>query len=54
MPFVSRAQQKFLYANPDKIGGKEKLKEWAQDTDFSKLPEKKKPSRMAAAFARNR
>jgi hypothetical protein len=43
MPFVSKAQQKFLHANPDKIGGKEKLKEWDDATDFSTLPARKKP-----------
>jgi hypothetical protein len=42
MPFESKAQQRFLYAHPEKVGGKEKLKEWLAATDFSKLPEKKK------------
>jgi hypothetical protein len=44
MPFESKAQQRFLYAHPEKVGGKEKLKEWSSSTDFSKLPEKKKAS----------
>ena len=39
MPFVSKKQQRFLEANPDKIGGKAKLKEWEGATDFSSLPE---------------
>ena len=42
MPFKSKAQQRFLYAHPEKIGGKEKLKEWSNATDFSRLPEKSK------------
>lgn len=42
MPFKSKAQQGFLYAHPEKVGGKEKLKEWAAATDFAHLPEKKK------------
>lgn len=28
MPFQSKAQQRFLEANPEKVGGKAKLKEW--------------------------
>lgn len=42
MPFQSKAQQRFLYAHPDKVGGKEKLAEWSNATDFKTLPEKKK------------
>lgn len=42
MPFASKAQQRFLYAHPEKVGGKDKLKEWSAATDFSKLPDKKK------------
>lgn len=41
MPFQSKAEQRFLYSHPDKIGGKEKLKEWSSATDFKTLPEKK-------------
>ena len=40
MPFESKAQQRFAYANPSKFGGKEGLKEWSSKTDFSKLPER--------------
>ena len=40
MPFKSRQQQKFAYANPDKFGGKKGLDEWSADTNFSDLPEK--------------
>ena len=40
MPFASKAQQRYLYAHPEKVGGKEKLKEWSSATDFSKLPAK--------------
>ena len=42
MPFASKAQQRFLHANPEKVGGEKKLAEWDKSTDFSKLPEKKK------------
>lgn len=46
MPFQSKAQQKFLYANPEKVGGKDALAEWSADTNFSSLPEKKKKGSM--------
>jgi len=39
MPFKSKAQQRFLYAHPEKVGGKKALKEWSSATNFSKLPE---------------
>ena len=42
MPFQSKAQQRFLYAHPEKVGGKSKLAEWSSATDFKTLPEKKK------------
>lgn len=42
MPFVSKKQQKFAHANPEKFGGEEGLKEWDSATDFSSLPERKK------------
>ena len=42
MPFKSVAQQHFLEAHPDKVGGRGKLKEWEQATDFKTLPERKK------------
>lgn len=41
MPFKSIAQQRFLEAHPDKVGGKAKLKEWEGATNFSSLPKKK-------------
>jgi len=44
MPFQSKAQQRFLYAHPEKVGGKSKLAEWSSATDFKTLPEKKKAS----------
>lgn len=40
MPFKSKAQQGYLYAHPEKVGGKKALAEWSADTDFSSLPEK--------------
>ena len=42
MPFQSKAQQRFLYAHPEKVGGKAKLAEWSAATDFKSLPDKKK------------
>jgi hypothetical protein len=42
MPFKSQAQQKFMFANKDKM---EKqgvdVKEWADSTDYKNLPKKK-------------
>jgi len=46
MPFQSKAQQRFLYAHPEKVGGKEHLKEWASKTDFSHLPNKAKKKKI--------
>lgn len=43
MPFASKAQQRYLEANPDKVGGRGKLKEWEQATNFKTLPERKAP-----------
>lgn len=51
MPFASKAQQRFLEAHPEKVGGREKLKEWEGATNFSSLPEKK--SVYAAAAKRH-
>jgi hypothetical protein len=42
MPFASKAQQRFLHANPEKVGGEKKLAEWDSSTNFKTLPEKKK------------
>ena len=42
MPFESKAQQRFLYAHPEKVGGKSKLAEWSSATNFKTLPERKK------------
>ena len=41
MPFASKAQQRFLYSHPEKVGGKKKLEEWSSATNFKTLPEKK-------------
>jgi hypothetical protein len=41
LPFESTAQQGFLEAHPEKVGGRAKLKEWEKATDFSHLPERK-------------
>ena len=41
MPAKSKAQQAFIFANPEKFGGKKKVeKEWAQSgAAYDKLPE---------------
>jgi hypothetical protein len=41
MPFVSKAEQRFAHANPEKFGGKKGLAEWDAATDFKTLPERK-------------
>lgn len=51
MPFVSGAQQRFLHAHPEKVGGEEKLAEWDRATDFKNLPERK---RKAPGFGRKK
>ena len=50
MPFKSIAQQRFLEAHPEKVGGKEKLHEWESATNFSSLPKKKKASEVARSI----
>jgi len=48
MPFVSKKQQRYMYANKPK--GVD-LDKWAKETDFSKLPEKKSSQqKLASAF----
>ena len=47
MPFKSKAQQRFLHAHPEKVGGAAKLKEWDAATDFSSLPQKKSLAKSA-------
>jgi len=42
MPFVSKQQQKFAYANPEKFGGEKGLKEWSAATNFKALPKRAK------------
>jgi hypothetical protein len=51
MPFVSGAQQRFLHAHPEKVGGEGKLAEWDRATDFKNLPERK---RKAPGFGRKK
>jgi hypothetical protein len=47
--FASKAQQRYLHAHPEKVGGRAKLKEWDEATDFKTLPRKKFASGMAKA-----
>lgn len=39
MPFKSHKQARWAFANPQRLGGHEKVMEWAKETDFSSLPE---------------
>lgn len=39
-PFKSKKQERFLAANPKKIGGWSQFEEWAHATDQKKLPKK--------------
>lgn len=41
-PFASIAQQRYLHAHPEKVGGKTALDEWDAATDFKKLPKRAK------------
>lgn len=43
MPFVSKAEQRFAHAHPEKFGGEKGLKEWDSATDFTNLPERAHP-----------
>lgn len=52
MPFASKAQQRFLEAHPEKVGGRGKLKEWEQSTNFSSLPDRKKRKAFASGMAK--
>lgn len=41
MPIRSKAQLRFLFANPHRIGGPEKLQEWIRETpNLHALPER--------------
>jgi hypothetical protein len=40
MPFKSKRQQRYMFANPGKLGGLKKVMEWAHETDFKNLPER--------------
>jgi len=46
MPFDSKRQSRYFFANPGKLGGLKKVKEFAHATDYAHLPErasKRKP-----------
>ena len=45
MPVKSMKQNNYFFAHPDKLGGIEKVMEYAHKTDYSKIPERVKPSR---------
>lgn len=48
MPWLSGKQQRWGHsaAGQKALGGATKVKEWDQAKDFSKLPEKKAPTKM--------
>lgn len=39
MPFESKRQSRYFFANPGKLGGLKKVKEFAENTDYRRLPE---------------
>jgi hypothetical protein len=43
-PFVSKAQQRYMYSHPTVLGRKA-LTEWSDSTNFKALPEKKSPKK---------
>lgn len=47
MPFVSKKQNAWAHtpAGTKALGGKKKVKEWEQSTDYAKLPERTKKSK---------
>jgi hypothetical protein len=49
MPFASKQQQKWAHtsAGTQALGGTAKVNEWDKSTDFSSLPNKKKPKNPA-------
>lgn len=44
MPFKSKAQERFAFANPQKFGGLHPLEEWMASTP-KKLPERVHPKK---------
>lgn len=40
MPFRSRAQERWAFANPEKLGDPSAVREWAGATDFKNIPER--------------
>jgi len=53
-PFKSKKQRRFLYANPEKIGGKQSLKEWESKTPKN-IPESvKKKDKIPGGLADNK
>jgi hypothetical protein len=52
LPFVSRQQAKWAFTPTGKkaLGGLSNVKEWETATDYSKLPEKKKPGAILSGW----
>lgn len=42
MPFASKRQGRYFFANPEKLGGIEKVMEWAHATNYNAIPERAK------------
>lgn len=42
MPFDSKRQGRYFFANPEKLGGIEKVMEWARETNYNTIPERAK------------
>jgi hypothetical protein len=45
MPFDSKRQGRFFFANPEKLGGIDKVMEWARETNYKKIPERARKSK---------
>ena len=55
-PLESEAQNRWAHTaeGTKALGGPKKVKEWVKETDFSHLPEKKKPSKRERKTTRPR
>jgi hypothetical protein len=38
MPFKSMKQSRYFFANPEKLGGIDKVMEWAHKTNYNAIP----------------
>lgn len=45
MPFDSKRQSRYFFANPEKLGGIDKVMEWAHATNYNAIPERARPKK---------